>query len=279
MAAILPQIPVEILIIIISYAADGDTNIAAKLCRVCSWVRDVVQPILYRVISLNLSPLDAETRLQQHQVRHYVRELGLIGVTNFRGLKELVEHPLQNVHNFATDSVYNLGLVSTESVEELHLLNIVAYRPLTAVALPKLKKLHYCGRRGPLLGSATLSMPGLLQGTALTHLAVSVPEESNMTGFVSEIKRILKHCHTLQLVFIRILYSTALVLQGAEYESLEGQLAVIGDPRLVTKRVDAVANAEVLLREWERNARERGGFWDWAEHQLKQRSSMRNSFR
>lgn len=278
MTTILSQLPVEIIIIIVTYAADEDKDLAAKLCRVSSWIRDVVEPILYRVVCLNhLAHSETNRRLKQFQTRKFVRCFGLAGAPNLSGRDDLENHPFQTITNFASDSVYNLRLVVTENIEEMHLLNIVAYRAFEGITFPRLKRLHYCGRRAPflLLGSAALSIPRLLRETKLTQLAISISEEPNMTNFISDIKEILKSHGTLRLLYIRILHSTALVLQGVDYESLEGQLASIGDSRLIVKRVDAIANTEILLHEWEQNARKGRGFWDWAEFQLRQRSPIR----
>lgn len=281
MTTVLPQLPVEILIIIITYGAHDDKDLAAKLCRVSSWIRDIVEPILYRVVCLNhLAHTETNRRLKQSQTRQFVKCFGLAGAPNLSGREDLENHPFETVTNFASDSVYNLKLVVTENIEEMHLLNIVAYRALAGITFPRLKRLHYCGRRAPflLLGSAALSFPRLLRETKLAQLAISISEEPNMTNFISDINEILKSHAVLKLLYIRILHSTALVLQGVDYESLEGQLASIGDPRLVVKRVDAIANTETLLREWEQNVRKGGGFWDWAELQLRQRSPIRITF-
>lgn len=278
MTTILPQLPVEIVILIVAYAADEDKDLAAKLCRVSSWIRDIVEPILYRVVCLNhLGHLETNRRLKQSQTRKFVKCFGLAGAPNLSSLGDLENDPFQTITNFASDSVYNLSFVATEDIEEMHLLNIVAYRAFAGIAFPRLKRLHYCGRRGPflMLGSAGLSITRLLRETKLTELAISISEEPNMTSFISDINEILKSHGTLRLLYIRILHSTALVLQGVDYESLEGQLASIGDTRLIVKRVDAIANTEILLHEWEQNARRGGGFWEWAELQLKQRSPIR----
>ncbi|GJJ13187.1 hypothetical protein Clacol_007438 [Clathrus columnatus] len=267
----LPRFPTEILIIIISYAATGDTDLASRLCQVSRWVRDIVQPILYKVVTLNHTSLsETKKRLQCSHVRNFIRDFGLAGV---HGMPDLENYPLQTVRNFATDSIYNLKLVMTENIEELHFLNVVAHRPLVGVTFPRLRRLHYYGRRGPLLllGSAAISVSRILQDTILTHLAISVPDERGMFNLISDINTILKTHRMLQLLYVRILHSTALVLHGADYESLEGQLAAIGDPRLVVRRIDMIASAEVLLSEWERNARLGGGIWNWAEGQLEQR--------
>ena len=267
-------LPVELLVGIFTEVA-GDLNEAANLCRVSTWVQDVVEPILYRVLALkSTSKREMQRHMEDPKVRKHLRALGIVHAPINAITSPLF--PLRNIRNFATNGFYNMDLINSSRLEEFHLLT---NGPLGQGGLPKLKKFHISGYRvNQLLVSHSFPIDGILRHINLTHIAFSVPEDPNLPGIFPAINRLLKGHKSLSILLVRLLRSTSLVLRGtgaAEYESAERRLASIGDPRLFVERVDVSTEPEELLNEWESNARSGRSIWDRAESQLAERIWVR----
>lgn len=273
-------LPVELLIVIFIENAKHPKE-AGKLCCVSKWVRDVVEPVLYRVLALKTpSKEELRQRLVNPKWRKNLRALGVV-----HGPVDIFNAPLgpqlRSIHNFATAGLYNMGLINNNDLQELHLFTNA--RMLQDV-LPKLQKFHFSGRKGSHVLQAArpgFSTNDLLRHSNLTHIAFSVEEDPGQTWIIPAVERTLKENKSLSLLLVRLLRSTSLVLRGtaaADYESAAGRLARIGDPRLVVQRVEISMDPEALLDEWESNVRSGRSIWDWAESQLAERMSTRRIF-
>ncbi|KIJ48638.1 hypothetical protein M422DRAFT_247493 [Sphaerobolus stellatus SS14] len=116
-------------------------------------------------------------------------------------------------------------------------------------------------------------MSSILQLNNLTHIALSIRKDPNLSLVVQIVKALLKH-ESLLIILVRLLRSTSLVLLSgaAEYESIEGRLASIKDNRLFVQRVDVDADPASLLDEWERNARAGNSIWDGVKERMDEKS-------
>ncbi|KAF8512880.1 hypothetical protein BU17DRAFT_69067 [Hysterangium stoloniferum] len=233
-----PQLPLELVIMIFEIAARDHRATGTTLCLVSRWVQELWN-------------------------QYYIGCLGILYGSMVIDTNRIAHPPLPSVQNFATDSTfYTMDLVATD-VEEFHLLDD---HPFGRILFPRLKRLHYSGEYVPQLGP-TCPVQQIISHKELTHVAFSAPED--MSDLIPIVKEILKEHKPLEVLYIRLLRSTSLVLRGGpDRESMEVRLRSIGDPRLVVRRVGIYFSAETLLDEWERMALSGESFWDGAQNQL-----------
>ncbi|KIJ54249.1 hypothetical protein M422DRAFT_775407 [Sphaerobolus stellatus SS14] len=274
-------LPVELLIHIFLYVTTDPAD-AARLCRVSKWVHDVVEPVLYRVTALKRpSLIDIQRRVANSTSRKHIRALGIVYGPLEIDRGAIDGPPLNNIRSCATDGTNYKELLNTSELEELHVFmtNFHSARG----HIHRLKKLQLCYLLHALnraQGPSPQAISSVLELKSLTHVAFSIREDAKLSGIVRAVKMILEH-KGLLIMLVRLFRSTSLVLLGgaAEYESVEGRLASIKDPRLFIQRVDVDADPEALLDEWERNARAGKSIWDLAEEKLAgRRVSVRHIF-
>jgi len=265
-----PQLPLELVIMIFEVAARDHRATAATLCLVSRWVQELVEPILYRVRVLKiLTPEETHKYLYSPKSLAFLRCLGILHGPIVMDANPIAHSPLPGVQNFATDSTfYTTDLVITD-VEEFHILN--SY-PSGRILFPRLKRLHYSCTHIPQLGGPRCPVREIISHRELTHLAFSVMEDLRVLLLIATVKEVLTEQKQLEVLYIRLLRSTSLVLRGAsDYKLIEVELASIGDPRLVVRRVDIDPGAGVLLDEWEQIALKGESLWDWAQIQVDER--------
>ena len=90
-----------------------------------------------------------------------------------------------------------------------------------------------------------------------------------MPTLISTVIRLLKEHKPLLLLYVRLLPSSIVTIRRAiDYESLDGQLASIGDARLVVRHVSLEVSRHSFLEEWEHNVLCGESVWDWAHTQF-----------
>ena len=265
-------LPTELVILVISFAATAHRSTAARLCLVSKWVRDIVEPILYRVLVLT-STTSADTQRWLHSTKFHVH-IQCFGVVFGPIIVAQPEDPKVqpvSVRNFATDCAFYDDLVVTSDVEELHLLA----RRTPGWMFPQLKRLHFSTRQLiPIYRDIPFPVQDILRHPQLTHIAFSVSEEPRMSSLMLAVMRLLKEHKPLLLLYVRLLPSPTVVIRGAvDSESIDGQFASIGDPRLAMRRVNIDSHADSLISEWEHNSLCGESIWDEAQAHL-QRSMV-----
>ena len=268
MAAV-SALPTELVILVISFAATAHRSTAARLCLVSKWVRAIVEPILYRVLTLT-SATSADTQRWLHSTKFHVH-IQCFGVTYTPTMfirREDPEVQPISVRNFATDCAFYDDHVFTSDVEELHLLA----RRTPGWMFPQLKRLHFSPRQLiPVYRDILFPVQDILRHPQLTHIAFSVSEDTpGMNSHVLAVIRLLKEHKPLLLLYVRLFRSSSVVGRGAvDSESIDVQFASIGDPRLVVRRVNIDAHTGSLLSEWEHNSLCGESIWDEAQAHLR----------
>jgi hypothetical protein len=263
------RLPTELVIIILSAAATRHRATAARLCLVAKWVRDLIEPILYRVLALrDTSTEEILGRLYSSQVRALTRCFGAItaprGDQSFEDQHARISLPgIRNlgIDNPSFDDFFQPGL------EELHVFPPSVWRLVWT--FPGLQRLHFCHWQWFIPSVAD----NILNHPRLTHVAFSVREEPHMSDLELGVDRLLKKHRPLVLLLVRLLPGTKVVQRGAvESEPLEMQLGSLKDRRLVLQRINLFGKL-AMIDEWERDALNGESIWDKAQASLNAPSS------